>query len=270
MPWSSEHIKFLKKQPDVKNTEGKTITVLEFDCSKISDKAYSSWAKHFRNHYCFDDEIDVLREGTGHSKKDYLNKLKFPTDDGLGPSIRAGDFGEILVADYVEYVLNYWVPRTRYGNKTIRNESSKGTDLIGFKVIDDSESPNDILAMFEAKTQFSGKKALDRLQNAVDGSAKDELRKAESLNAIKQRLFDRGKTKEAKTVARFQNPVDKPYKEQYAAAALFSSNVFDQTTIAKTITKKHPGQKDLILVVIHGDQFMTLVNNLYKRAADEA
>jgi hypothetical protein len=119
-----------------------------------------------------------------------LNKIKFPDpQEPPGPSIRSGDFGEILIADFLEYILGFWVPRTRYSDKDIRNESSKGSDVIGFKfLVDGSESPEDILFIFEAKAQFSGNSPNPRLQEAIDDSRKDQRRKAESLNAIKQRL----------------------------------------------------------------------------------
>jgi len=45
------------------------------------------------------------------------------------------------------------------------------------------------MIIFESKAQMSGNVAGTILQNAIADSAKDELRKAESLNAIKQRLF---------------------------------------------------------------------------------
>jgi hypothetical protein len=55
--------------------------------------------------------------------------LKFPDAHAApGSSIRAGDFGEVLVADFVEYALNCRVPRTRYADTAIRNESTKGSD----------------------------------------------------------------------------------------------------------------------------------------------
>src|SRR3546814_8878008 len=39
-----------------------------------------------------------------------------------GPSTRAGDFGEILVADFIEYVLGYWCPRQgRFEDRENRN-----------------------------------------------------------------------------------------------------------------------------------------------------
>src|ERR1700690_2369688 len=101
----------------ITTADGKVVEVWELrhssDCATLSD-----WAKHFRNHYCLDTEIDALRNGTGLSRADYLIHIKFPDATAApGPSIRAGDFGEILAADYLEYVLGYWTPRVRFGDK---------------------------------------------------------------------------------------------------------------------------------------------------------
>lgn len=155
--WSSEHIRWLIDTGEKLTTaDGITIHMFEFRYQD-NDETFSKWAKHFRNHYCLDSEIDLLREGTGYSRCEYLKKMKLPTaSKGLGPSTRAGDFGEILVADYLEYIAGYWVPRTRYDHKVIRNESTKGTDIIGFKFIGQIESSEDALSIFEVKTQFSG------------------------------------------------------------------------------------------------------------------
>ena len=190
---------------------------------------------------------------------------------GPGTSIRAGDFGEILVADYLEYILGFWVPRTRYADKAVRNESTKGCDIVGFKLIDAGQDSNDdTLAVFEAKAQFTGNRAKPRLQDAVEGSAKDYQRLAESLNAIRQRLFDKEKLDDAIRVERFQNLEDRPYKMQLGAAALFSDPVFDEAEIEKTTTNDHPDGENLALIVIRGDAMMDLVHELYRRAADEA
>jgi len=235
-------------------------------------KVLSSWARHFRNHYCFDTEIDCWRKGYGCTRSEYLNKIKFPDPKAApGPSIRAGDFGEVLVADFLEYLYGYWVPRTRYGDKTIRNESTKGSDIIGFQIVEDGKnSPNDALAIFEAKAQFTGSKAKARLQDAVDDSAKDITRKAESLNAIKQRLHYRNELDKAQKIERFQNEVDHPYKETYGAVALFENTLYDQGLTSSTVSSAHPHAGNLTLIVIKGDQMMPLVHELYRRAADEA
>lgn len=272
MPWSNKHTKWLVNTGEIlKTTDGKDVEVWEFKY-KNNQGVLSAWAKHFRNHYCFDCEIDYLRRGYKYTRSEYLNKIKFPDPKAApGPSIRAGDFGEVLVADFLEYLLDYWVPRTRYSDKTIRNESTKGSDIIGFRIINEGKvSSKDKLAIFEAKAQFSGKKAKGRLQDAVEGSAKDISRKAESLNAIKQRLHDRRELDDAEKIERFQNEVDHPYKQVYGAVALFENSLFDNDLAASTDTSSHPNSSNLSLVVIKGDQMMALVHELYKRAADEA
>ena len=178
---------------------------------------------------------------------------------------------EVLVADYLQYILKYWVPRTRYCDKAVRNESTKGCDIIGIKLLNDCEvSPEDILAIFESKTQFSGRKARPRLQDAVIGSTKDQVRKAESLNAAKQVLLSRGKIEEVNKLERFQNPEDNPYREISGAAVLYSTYLYDPEVIAETTTRDHPNKDNLLLVVIRGDMTMKLIDDLYRRAADEA
>lgn len=175
------------------------------------------------------------------------------------------------MADYLEFILKYWVPRSRYADKTVRNESTKGCDVLGFTIIKDGEdSADDTLAMFEAKAQFSGNGRKVRLQDAIDGSSKDQVRRGESLNAVKQRLRDRQHPEDAKRIERFQNPEDRPYRELYGAAGLFSTPLFDPDSVGLTSANGHPNAENLILLVIHGDQMMNLVHDLYRRAADEA
>lgn len=255
----------------LKTADGKTVRVFEFRHQK-SDKVLSDWAKHFRNHYCSDADIDTLIKGTGYSKAEYLTEIKFP--DGKvkpGPSIRAGDFGEILVADYLQYVMNYWVPRIRYCDKVIRNESTKGCDIIGFKIFNEKGiSSRDTLAVYETKAKFSGNKPKNRLQDAVQDSMKDVTRKPESLNFIKQKLIQKDQSENASRVERFQDPQDRPYKEMPGAVALFSTACYDAECVSETNTSGHPNKDNLVLIVIHGEDMMTLVHRLYRRAADEA
>ena len=84
----------------------------------------SAWALNFLQHYCSDSEIDDLRAGTGLSRAENLTQMVFPDKSvAPGPRIRAGDFAELLVSDYVEYLLGYWVPRGKYADKSSRDES---------------------------------------------------------------------------------------------------------------------------------------------------
>lgn len=272
MPWTSEHTHWLIDSGErLKTSEGKEVEVWGFQ-HQDDEAVLSAWAKHFRNHYCFDSEIDFFRKGYRYSRSQYLNSIKFPDPKSApGPSIRAGDFCEILVADFLEYLNGYWVPRTRYGDKTVRNESTKGSDVIGFYIANNGQtSSEDRLAIFEVKAQFSGGKPKTRLQDAVDDSAKDIARKAESLNAIKQRLYSRNEFDNAEKIERFQNEVDAPYKEVYGAVALFENPLFDSSLTSSVDISSHPHSANLALVVIRGEQMMALVHELYRRAADEA
>jgi hypothetical protein len=282
MPWTSEHIKWLiDTGARLRIADGKEVEVWELQHQK-EDDVLSAWARHFRNHYCLETEIDFLKGK--QTRKDYLNTLKFPCcSTKLGPGIRAGDFGEILVADYLQWLLGYWVPRVRWSSKVVRDESPKGSDVIGFHFHkkDYSTSPDDVLIVFEAKTKFSDSRN-NRLQDAINDSAKDHLRIGESLHFIKYKLFEKGNKAQAQLIDRFQNPVDIPYKEYFGAAAIISDEYFDANIIASSDCGKipkspksteyipHPNKDSLVLLVIKGPGMMDLVHELYRRAADEA
>jgi len=282
MPWTSKHTEWLVDTGErLKAADGKEVEVWEFQ-HQDDEHVLSLWAKHFRNHYCLDTEIDFLKGR--RTRQDYLNDIKFPCKTTkLGPGIRAGDFGEILVADYLEWLLGYWVPRVRWSSKVVRDESPKGSDVIGFHFhkTNGETSPKDVLAVFEAKTKFSSSGG-NRLQDAINDSAKDHLRIDESLNFVKQILFERRQIDQAQRIERFQSPVDIPYKESYGAAVLISDEHYnagileesDCGKIPKSAKSKefipHPNGKNLILLVIKGPSMMDLVHELYRRAADEA
>ena len=273
MPWTRDHIDNWLKPSGKKlsSADGRPISVYEF-VHQPNAAILKKWAKHFRNHYCLDTEIDVLMDGIGGTRAEYLTAVKFPDrTSGLGPSVRSGDFAEILVADFLQYTLGFWVPRTRYSNKINRNQSPAGCDIIGFGVSDPAKiSSKDTLAIYEVKAQLSGVKAKKRLQDAVDDSGQDPVRKAESLNALRQRLLQEKKKKDADLVARFQNITDRPYRQAFGAVAVFSTAVYDAAIVGKTLAMKHPHATKLSLVVIHGADLMDLVHSLYERAANEA
>lgn len=280
MPWTSEHLQWLVDTGETCTTvDGRTVEIWEFRHTP-DDDILSAWAKHFRNHYCRDTEIDDLIAGTTFAtspspRSEYLLNIKFPDSTAPpGPSTRSGDFGEILIADYVEYVLGYWVPRTRFCDRVNRNDPTKGVDVIGLRVLEDGKtSPQDSLLLFESKCTLSDNppSGTNRLQNAVDDSCKDyRVRKAESLNAIKQWFKIRGQKDLAMRIQRFQNDEDRPYLELSGAAALLSPSAYDTDVLRTTDTSAHPNKNQLILLVIRGDAMMTLVNELYRRSADEA
>lgn len=271
MSWTDEHLKWLENTGEViKTTCGKEAPVYHFNHDITNNEILSAWAKHFRNHYCSDSDLAVLKPEE-MTNSIYLLELKFPdVIKKPGPSIRAGDFAEILVADYLEFLRAYYVPRTRYDRKIIGNESSKGSDVIAFKQLGDEPSNKDELLIYEVKAKLSGNKPSNVLQAAIDDSSKDEIRIAESLNAMKQRLHDKSDTAGVATIDRFQKNIDQPYKRFYGAAAVITNAAYCTEKLSESDTSNHVSHNELELLVITGEQLMPLVHALYKRAADEA
>jgi hypothetical protein len=230
------------------------------------------WAKRFRQHYISDLDLPGMVDGTGLSKAQYLRNTLFPDASTVpGPSLRSGDFGEILIADYIEYILGYWSPRAlRYQDRWNRNDSTKGCDIIGFKFATEApQDPNDELFIFESKSGLTGTKS-NRLQDAITDSVKDHLREAMTLNALKQRMLVRGQQGEADKVKRFQNESARPFKRYNGAAAILDDKVFAGTDLTTADATNHPNVDRLRLIVIRGPALMDLAHSLYERAADEA
>lgn len=250
---------------------GREIEIWSLD--HIEDDAIlSAWAKHFRKHYISDEDLPDMVDGTELDHAEYLRTIVFP--DGSvapGPSLRSGDFGEILVADYIEFLLGFWCPRElRYQDRWNRQDSTKGCDVIGFKLATDQPSHrDDELFIFESKSSLSTATG-NRLQIAVDDSIKDKLREGMTLNALKRRMLIKGDVDQADRVKRFQNQAARPFRRISGAAAILDDLVFAGTDLTTTDASAHPNADNLRLIVIKGPSLMTLVHALYERAADEA
>lgn len=267
------HLDFIKNTGTVlKTIDGQDIEIWEL--GEVTDQVVlSSWAKHFREQYCLDSDIDLLMNGTHYkTKKDYLNELIFP-DKALppGPSIRSGDFAEILLTDFLEFIWKFWVPRGKYQEKWNRNESIKGVDILGLQIVDlKQHGPNDVLISIEAKAQLSNSRYKKTLQNAIDDSSKDILRQAQTLNAIKRRLLCSQDNQNAMLVERFQDKADRPFIYRPCAIAVLTDTAFDEELIQLSDSSKHSSLSTLKIMIFKGLDLMDLAHQLYERAANEA
>lgn len=232
----------------------------------------SEWASQFRQNYIPDDLLPIMVDGTGKTKAQYLRDTVLPDAKNVpGPSLRSGDFGEIIVADFMEYILGYWSPRElRYQFRWNRNDSTKGCDVIGFKfACKDAISKDDELFIYETKSGAAATKA-NRLKDAVEDSHKDRLREGMTLNAIKRQFVERGAMDEVKRVQRFQNQADRPFRRVNGAAAILDEAVFATTNLAEIDASEHFNTGNLSLIVIRAPELMKLIHSLYEKAADES
>ena len=129
------------------------------------------------------------------------------------------------------------MPRGKYGEKESRNESAKGVDILGFKVVAvNKPSAQDELLTYEVKAQFTDREYQGRLQTAIDDSDKDFVRSGISLNAAKRR-FVKGKDQDKiNLISRFQNIADRPFIFRSGAAAMLSGKAYDATKLKDTTT----------------------------------
>lgn len=250
---------------EILTSDGQHVKVLELQVP-ADDSVLNEWASHLRHHYCNDEELDLLRSGYGFTKEEYLLNIKFPSkNEDFGPATRAGDFTEILIADYIDFIEGYYVPRTRYDRKITRNSSSQGSDLIAFKM-GDVVTNHDELVIYEVKAQTTDHPPKNRLQNAIDDSMKDIKRLAESLNAINQRLLDKREYDNARIIQRFQNSTDRPYVKSFGAAAVHSSYSYCADKIMECSIKDH-GSPNVKLIVVYSEKLMERIHDIYWRAS---
>ena len=267
----SEHVKQIKKSK-AKLISPAGTNILKFRIEVPTDEdLILSWAIHFRKQYCDDDELASLMDGTNKTKSEFLEEIIFPSASGApGPSIRSGDFTEVLLSDYLEFTKNFWVPRNRFQFKATRNESVKGSDIIAIKYkINGQTNPDDILAIFESKGSLSQKKK-KTLQDAIDHSGKDYLRVAHTLNAIKRRFLQCGEQEKAEKIKRFQNLEDNPFQEIFGAVAFCTTESIDDPDFIQVDESNHPKKDDLYLMVFHGKDLMKFVHKLYRTAINES
>lgn len=285
-PRKYKHIECLVRAKSITTNDGVKVSVFDLDISRLDTHVLRRWAKHFREHYCLDSKIDALMQGGPcRSRSEYLLKQVFPSTEGFGPAIRSSDFTEILIADFVESVLDFWVPRTRYRLKQIPNESPKGSDIVGLKFangIPSKASPDDAMVTFEVKGLMKPKRNVNKLQEAIDDAKKDSIDKSRkgdakgafrvgaTLNSLKQRYIDVDDDAGRKAVERFQEPLKRPYIQKIGASAVFCSSAFDETTVRAASTATFPPGSKPMLIVVRGAQLMKLIHEMYERAANEA
>lgn len=245
-------------------SDGEEVRIINFNYQQ-DENLLREWALHLRRHYTSDEDLDNTSTAMGMSRAEYLRDIKFPNNTGLGPSVRSGDFSEIIVADYIEFLMNYFVPRTRYDSKPTPNTSVQGTDILGFKLVGEEYSNNDELITCEVKATLRRRKDTS-FQEAIDDSKKDfNSRLPFALNATYQRLKERGDSGSLPLVERFMNKTGSiPYKHITGAFLVCSNNCWDDTLVTQA-ESNHPNSNKIFLV-FSGVNLMDLANQLYEIA----
>lgn len=234
---------------------------------KDDEDILDEWALHIRRNYIEDDELKEDADLNEMSVDQYLREYIIPQEtEHLGPTARSADIAEILVADLLEFIMGYTVPRFKLKNRSGKNNSQQGTDVIAYKYKNTDKSPSnkDELIAAEVKASLSNNQYTP-LENAIIDSHKDEHRLARSINYCRKRLNELGKVSEANEVKRFLFKPDNNYKITYAAAGISSRQDVDDVIELSVAGEELEIRNGEEIFYIHGERLMELTHNIYER-----
>lgn len=117
------------------------------NCYRLSyvrdDAILDDWALHIRKQYVPDGELEEDAALNKLTVEEYLRQYIIPQKgEPFGPTARSNDISEILFADLFEFILNYEVPRCKQHNRSGKNESEHGTDIIAYRFFAEGKAPH--------------------------------------------------------------------------------------------------------------------------------
>lgn len=234
----------------------------------IDDAILNDWALHIRRHYVPDDELEEDAALNKLTVEEYLRQyVILQKGEPFGPTARSNDISEILFADLFEFVLDYEVPRCKQYNRSGKNESEHGTDIIAYRFFAEGKIPhkNDELVAIEVKALLSSSEACKVIKDATTDSKKDEHRFSHTLNYYRKKLRSMGKTSEAEDVARFQQKTESPYKTAYVGAAISSLPSIEKKVIIGIKGEDLELKTDQSVFYVHGADLMSLAHQVFER-----
>lgn len=234
---------------------------------EMNDDVLDDWALHIRRHYIRDEELDEESKLSQLEIEQYLREHVIPQkNEPLGCTARSSDLTEILVSDLIEFILGYKTPRCKQWNRSGKNNSEHGTDVVGYKYASEDCSPTerDELIAAEVKALLSSNKYTPLL-DAITDSKLDEHRLARSIIYYRKKLKSMGKNGEAQEIERFLFKPEKDYNIIYLATAINSREITD-----KIIDLGISGEELVIkhnqrVFYIHGKKLMDLAHEVYER-----
>jgi hypothetical protein len=165
---------------------GHKLTIL----NGLSDKltlARDGIAEVLPTHYAAEERIAGLLARLGKARAAEYIRQKLPTSK----SIRSGDLGEILGAEYIEDCTDYQVAVNRLRWKDHRNMAMRGDDIIGIKLDQAGKTPHFLKGEIKSRATLS---------KPIISEARKALRKNNSrpsphaLALIADRLHSAGET----------------------------------------------------------------------------
>lgn len=262
-----KYINWFIEERSVTLEDGAPISCYRLDYA-VEDDVFCEWALHLRQHYESDDELKESLRITGMTVEEYLRTYVIPQkSDAFGPTSRSNDFTEVMISDLLEFIHGFTIPRCKQRNRSGKNQSEHGTDILAYKYVKSFETPDikDELLAIEVKAGLSSDK-YDPIGNAVaDSKAYDEVRHAHTLNYYRKKLQSINNEQQANEVARFQQKSENDYLITYVAAAIISRDQIANDIVlglrGDDLKLRHNNK----IFLVHGKKLMTLAHEIFER-----
>lgn len=261
-----KYIDWCVEETNVTLEDGAPIVSYKLDY-EIIDDVCDELALHIRQHYESDDELVKSLADTKLQIEEYLRHFVVPQkDDPFGPTARSNDFTEIMVSDLLEFVHEYTVPRCKQRNRSGKNQSEHGTDILAYRYAISPQRPSieDELLAVEVKAGLSSSKYDPIVDAVVDSHKYDEVRHALTLNFYRKHLRHLN-DEQAKEIARFQQKSEYDFIITYVGAAVISREEIDDDIVIGIKGEDLKLQKNNKVFLVHGKRLMDLAHEIFER-----
>ena len=186
------------------------------------------------------------------------------------PHLMAGDIGEMLMRQYLgECPQGFSVPVYRWRNRSTKNDTVRGTDLIGYCNYSHIPSPQDLLVMCEVKTR-SATVNPEVVADALAGAQEDYAsRLANSIAFSQARLLYDGLKNESAALARFRRPHSTPYRKRIIGAVVHDAAKWDDDFL-KHLPAAHGLPIEVGITILKVEDLATWISELFTEATIQA
>ena len=166
-----------------------------------------------------------------------------------------------------EFVLCYTVPRCRQYNRSGKTQSEHGTDVIGYRFINNYRKPceDDKLLVIEVKAGLFGEDYAPIAAAINDSHIYDEHRYAHTLDFYRKKLKSINNIEQSIEIARFQQKPDYPYKTLYIGAGVISRDIIDDNIVMGMTAESLQLRSDNEVFLVHGKKLMEIAHEIYRR-----
>jgi len=252
---------FIKNNANITLNSGESVIVYSIS-NDLTETELNEWAKHILAHYTSQDDIIEGAKSNKISEQKFIENFVLPSVSNQNQTKDvSGNFGEIVFCDFIEFVLEYSVPRYKlYGNPP--GNPTQGIDIVAYKM-DARPDPDDIILYAEVKASLS-ETIFSRLQDAINDIEKRKDKDfALALNTAWRKLKLIGNVDEATKIKRFLDS-EKPCKRVKSAGLITTANACNtEDFVGVNISNGNT----IETYVIYAPDLWELAKDLWKRAS---